>query len=392
MVQLSIRHILMIATLSAVIAAGLVIGYDRWAERSGRTEQTSASRSSLSGAVAPGAGAGVAVTDDERNNIEVYQQVSPGVVNISAVTYVRDFFYVYPQEGSGSGSIIDERGHILTNYHVVAGARKLTVTLANGKPYPARYVGGDVDSDLAVIQIDAPGEKFTVVKMGDSSRLVVGQKVLAIGNPFGFAHTLTEGIISALERPIRAENDRIIEGAIQTDASINPGNSGGPLLNSRGEMIGINSQIISPSRGSVGIGFAIPVNLAKRFLPELIARGRVTRPWLGILPLPVPVSQIADELNLPVNYGVMVSEVVDGEAADRAGIRGGSERVRAGGQIYYLGGDIITAIDGEKVLSLDDVNRLVNRHQPGDTVSVEIVREGRRMTLNVKLTAKPAET
>lgn len=391
MVQLSIRHILIIATLSAVIAAGLVIGYDRWVEHSGRTEQPAASREPLSSGTS-GLRAVDAVTDDERNNIEVYRQVSPGVVNISTVTYVRDFFYVYPQEGGGSGSIIDEQGHVLTNYHVVEGARKLTVTLANGKPYPARYVGGDVDSDLAVIKIDAPREKFTVVKMGDSSRLVVGQKVLAIGNPFGFAHTLTEGIISALERPIRAENERIIEGAIQTDASINPGNSGGPLLNSRGEMIGINSQIISPSRGSVGIGFAIPVNLAKRFVPELIARGRVTRPWLGILALPVPVSQIPDEFNLPVNYGVMVSEVFDGEAADRAGIRGGSERVRVGGQFYYLGGDIITAIDGEKVLSLDDVNRLVNRHQPGDTVSVEIVRQGRRMTLNVKLTAKPAET
>ncbi|MBI3950667.1 MAG: trypsin-like peptidase domain-containing protein [Acidobacteria bacterium] len=383
MIQLSIRQILTITILSAVVAAGLVIGYDRWVERRGFTEQPISNRPGLS------PGPEVAVTDDERNNIEVYRQVSPGVVNISAVTYVRDFFYVYPQEGSGSGSIIDERGHILTNFHVVEGARRLTVTMANGKQYPARFIGGDADTDLAVIKIDAPREALTVVKMGDSSRLAVGQKVLAIGNPFGFAHTLTEGIISALERPIRAENGRIIEGAIQTDASINPGNSGGPLLNSRGEMIGINSQIISPSQGSVGIGFAIPVNLAKRFVPELIARGRVTRPWLGIVFLPVPVSQIADELDLPVREGLMVSQVDEGESADRAGLRGGSEAVRVRGQIYYLGGDIITAIDGEKISSLDDVQRVLNRHRPDDTIGMEIVRDGRRLTVTAKLTAKP---
>lgn len=388
MVQLGVRQILTIAILSAVVAAGLVVGYDRWVERGGRTEQTTASRESLSGK-ATGVEAVAPVTEDERNNIEVYRQVSPGVVNISAVTYVRDFFYIYPQEGSGSGSIIDERGHILTNYHVVQGARRLTVTLANGKQYPARYVGGDGDTDLAVIKIDAPKETFTVVKMGDSSHLAVGQKVLAIGNPFGIGHTLTRGIISALERPIRAENGQIIEGAIQTDASINPGNSGGPLLNSRGEMIGINSQIISPSRGSVGIGFAIPVNLAKRIVPGLIAHGRVIRPWLGVEFLPVPVSSIADELGLPVNYGLMVSQVVEGESADRAGIRGGSTPVRVRGQVYYLGGDIITTLDGEKISSLDDVQRILNRHQPGDTIAVDIVRDNRRLTLRMTLTAKP---
>jgi len=390
MVQLSVRQILIIAILSAVAAAGLVIGYDRWVERNGLTEQPT-NAPSVTSRVSPGSGITDTVTDDERNNIEIYRQVSPGVVNISAVTYVRDFFYVYPQEGSGSGSIIDERGHVLTNYHVVQGARKLTVTLANGTQYPARYVGGDIDTDLAVIKIDAPKETLTMVRMGDSSHLAVGQKVLAIGNPFGIGHTLTQGIISALERPIRAQNQRIIEGAIQTDASINPGNSGGPLLNSRGEMIGINSQIFTPSEGSVGIGFAIPVNLAKRIVPDLIARGRFIRPWLGVAFLPVPVSSIADELGLPVKEGLMVSEVVEGESADRAGIRGGSSPVRVGGRAFYLGGDILTALDGEKVKSLDDVNRILNRHRPGDTIPVEIIRDGRRLTLNMKLTAKPSQ-
>jgi S1-C subfamily serine protease len=389
MIQLSVRQILTIAVLSAVVAAGLVIGYDRWGERRGMTQQ--ATRDTLPSASTSGTGSAEPVTDDERNNIDVYRQVSPGVVNVNTVTYVRDFFYVYPQEGGGSGSIIDERGYILTNYHVVEGARKLTVTLANGGKYAATYVGGDADTDLAVIKIDAPKEKFTVVKMSDSSRLVVGQKVLAIGNPFGFGHTLTEGIISALERPIRAENGRIIEGAIQTDASINPGNSGGPLLNSHGEMIGINSQIITPSQGSVGIGFAIPVNLAKRFVPDLIAHGRVIRPWLGVEFLPVPVSQIAGDLGLPVDSGLMVSQVYEAQSADRAGVRGGSTPVRVGGRVFYLGGDIITSLDGEKINSLDDVQRVLNRHQPGDTMAAEVVRANRRMTLSVKLMAKPAQ-
>jgi S1-C subfamily serine protease len=387
MIQLSVRQILTIALVSAVAAAGLAIGCDRWLERRGQTDQPAATPSATAPAPASGA---ESVTDDERNNIDVYRQVSPGVVNISTVTYVQDFFSVYQQEGGGTGSIIDDQGHILTNNHVVEGAEKLTVTLVDGSKYPAKLVGTDTDTDLAVIKITGLKKPLTVVKMGDSSRLAVGQKVLAIGNPFGFAHTLTEGIISALERPIRAENERIIEGAIQTDASINPGNSGGPLLNSRGEMIGINSQIISPSRGSIGIGFAIPVNLAKRFIPDLIARGYAVRPWLGIVPFPAPVSSVADDLNLPVDYGVLVMQTVNGESADNAGIRGGSQPMRLrSGQVLYLGGDIITAIDGEKIMSQDDLNSLINRHQPGDSITVEIVRDGRRATLNVKLTAKP---
>ncbi|MCS6806669.1 MAG: trypsin-like peptidase domain-containing protein [Acidobacteriota bacterium] len=387
MIQLTLRQMWTIVVVSAVMAAGLAIGCDRWLEHRGQTEPTKAPEPAV--ASAPTA-EGETLTDDERNNIEVYRRVSPGVVNISTVTYVRDFFSVYQQEGGGTGSIIDEQGHILTNHHVVEGAERLTVTLVDGSKYPARLIGSDPDTDLAVIKISGFKKPLTVVKMGDSSRLVVGQKVLAIGNPFGFAHTLTEGIISALERPIRAENQRIIEGAIQTDASINPGNSGGPLLNSRGEMIGINSQIISPSRGSVGIGFAIPVNLAKRFIPDLITHGYAVRPWLGIVPFPAPVSSVADDLGLPVDYGVLVMETIKGHSADNAGIRGGTQPMRLrSGQVLYLGGDIITKINGEKIMSQDDLNRIIGRHQPGDTITVEIVRDGRPITLSVKLTAKP---
>jgi putative serine protease PepD len=378
---------LMIALLSAVIAAGLVIGYDRWVEPSGLTEQAPRVAPEASPArenLAP-------VTDDERNNIETYRAVSPGVVNISTKTYVRDFFSIYEQEGGGTGSIIDTQGHIVTNHHVIEGARELTVTLADGSRYPARVVGGDSDTDLAVIKINAPQQKLSVVKMGDSGQLVVGQKVLAIGNPFGLQHTLTEGIISALERPIRARTGRLIEGAIQTDASINPGNSGGPLLNSRAEMIGINSQIITPSEGSVGIGFAIPVNLAKRIVPDLIARGRVTRPWLGVVFLPIPASRLSDWLDTPVEHGLMISQVVKGESADRAGIEGGSTPVRLRGDAYYFGGDILVTLDDEKIVSLDDVNRVMNRRRPGDVIPVEVVRDGRRLKLSMRLTEKPAE-
>jgi S1-C subfamily serine protease len=205
---------------------------------------------------------------DERNNISVYERVSPGVVNINTTSFVEDFFFgAYPQQGSGSGSIIDTKGHILTNYHVIEGASRLDVTLADNTSYPATVVGADPDNDLAIIRIQAPPERLRVVPLGSSRNLKVGQKVLAIGNPFGLNQTLTSGIISALGRPLRSENGRTIENVIQTDASINPGNSGGPLLNSAGEMIGINTAIYSPRGGSVGIGFAVPVDIARQIIP-----------------------------------------------------------------------------------------------------------------------------
>lgn len=383
--QFSIRHLMLIGILSGVIAVGLFVGYQRWVDRPARLFGSPPSFD------LPQASSGPAtLTEDERNNIEIYKAVSPGVVNIRTVTLVQDFFAVYPEEGSGSGSIIDDQGHILTNYHVIEGARQLFVTLADGSEYRATLIGGDPDTDLAVIKINAPREKLTVVPMGDSDKLAVGQKVLAIGNPFGIGQTLTRGIISALGRPLRAENGRLIEGAIQTDASINPGNSGGPLLNSRGEMIGVNTAILSPSRGSVGIGFAIPINLARRVVPDLIAYGRVRRPWLGIDVFPIPVSALADELGLPVRSGVMVSQVISGESADRAGIRGGNQPVRIRGRLFYLGGDIIYEINGERITSVDDISRILTRFRPGETVTVTIYRGRQRMTLSVKLTEKPA--
>ena len=222
------------------------------------------------------------VTEDEKNNISVYEKVADGVVNVTSIAIQMDFFFnALPARGAGSGSFIDSKGHILTNHHVVANAQKLEVTLADGSKWPAKLIGSDPDNDLAVIKIEAPSEKLKVIPMGDSKNLRIGQKVLAIGNPFGFDRTLTTWVISSLGRTIRSEVGTLIEDVIQTDAAINPGNSGGPLLNSDGEIVGINSAIISPSGGNVGIGFAIPVNTAKKVIPELIAKGYVTYPWIG---------------------------------------------------------------------------------------------------------------
>src|SRR6185436_7036440 len=243
------------------------------------------------------------------------------------------------REGAGSGSVIDAQGDILTNYHVIAEAEKLTVSFGSGKDYPARVIGKDPDTDLAVIRLlEPPKEALTVVPLGDSDKLVVGQKVLAIGNPFGLDRTLTTGVISGLQRPIRARNNRQIEGAIQTDASINPGNSGGPLLDSRGRVIGINSQILSPSGGSAGVGFAVPVNIAKRIIPQLIRSGQVVRPKLGITTRNVEL--LKGQLELPVDDGVLVWQVVPGQAAANAGLRGLTQTEN--GEVAI--GDIIVSI------------------------------------------------
>jgi len=311
--------------------------------------------------------------------------VAPGVVNISSTSYSRDFFgFVEPREGTGSGSILDQDGNILTNYHVVEGAQKLTVSLGGQKVYAAKLVGGDPDTDLAVIRlIEKPRGPLTVIGMGDSDKLVVGQKVLAIGNPFGLDRTLTTGVISGLQRPIRARNNRLIEGAIQTDASINPGNSGGPLLDSHGRVIGINSQILSPSGTSAGLGFAIPVNIAKRIVPQLVSFGSVRRPKLGISSRDVAL--LKNQIDLPVSEGVVVWEVAPGGAAANAGLQGLTQTENGDVEI----GDIIVAIDGDKIGNADDLSRILDKHQLGDTVKVEIVRNGRRTAVSVRLTEAP---
>src|SRR3712207_6210070 len=302
MYNVSARQILAIALLSAFIAAAGVACFDRWG---GRLQQPTAAFNGDATTANIAAVADPSVATDEQNNIEVFRAISPGVVSISTTRQPRSYFDA-GRRGGGTGSVIDEQGHILTNFHVIEGADQVTVSLGGDKTYPARIVGRDPDTDLAVIQATGVREPLKVVPMGDSDRLVVGQKVLAIGNPFGLDRTLTTGVVSGLQRPIEARNGRIIEGAIQTDASINPGNSGGPLLDSQGRMIGINSQILSPGGGSVGVGFAVPVNIAKRVVPQLIRDGRVVRPKLGIYPR--AVSDLRG-LRLPVGEGLLILQV-----------------------------------------------------------------------------------
>ena len=371
MYRITARQILLIAFTSALIAAGTVFFVERYSD--GWQPRSGASYSET----APTGISNPALATDEQNNIEVYKAISPGVAFITSTSISSDFFDPGERTGSGSGSVIDEGGHILTNYHVIAGAQRLTVSFGGDKSYPARKIGEDPDTDLAVIKIDAPRGELNVVPFGDSERLVVGQKVLAIGNPFGFARTLTTGVISGLQRPIRARNNRLIEGAIQTDASINPGNSGGPLLDSSGRMIGINSQILSPAGGSVGVGFAVPVNIAKRIVPQLIKNGAVVRPKLGILPFNVSNLQV----RLPVSEGVGIYQVSPNGSAEAAGLRG-LARDQTGEVIL---GDIITAIDGERVNNGDDLFRILDRRQIGETVQVEIFRDGQRTNVPVRL-------
>jgi S1-C subfamily serine protease len=343
-----------------------------------------------SASIEPAVIADPTVATDEQNNIEIYRAVSPGVVNITSKGYRRNMFGVYPTGGSGSGAIIDEQGHILTNFHVVQGARELEVQVESDK-YPARLIGTDPDNDLAIIKINAPRGNLTLVKLGSSQGLQVGQKVLAIGNPFGLQRTLTTGVISGLERPIQSpRTGRTIEGAIQTDASINPGNSGGPLLNARGEMIGINTQIISPNEGSVGIGFAVPVDTAKKIIPDLIAKGYVAYPWLGISSVPVN-PRMAAEYQLPVQEGILVGNVYRGSGAAAAGLRGTLMRQTYMGTEVEQIGDIIVAIDGQSIKNSSDLQRVLKNKQAGQTVQVQLLRQDRPLKIDVRLTERPPE-
>jgi len=319
---------------------------------------------------------------EEQNNISVYKRNIPSVVNITSRAMAFDFFYgLVPQEGQGSGFIIDKEGHILTNYHVIAEARQVEVTLHNRRKYKAQVIGTDRSHDLAVIKITAPD--LTPATLGDSKSLVVGQKVYAIGNPFGLSGTLTQGLVSSI-RSVSEPDGTKIDEAIQTDAAINPGNSGGPLLNYHGEVIGINSIIASNVGQSAGIGFAIPINTAKAVLNDLVTIGRVRRPALGIRSLPIG-PELAQEMGLPSDYGVLIVQVVPGGAADHAGLRGGTERAYLGNTPIMLGGDLIVAIDGHPLEDERDMSDIMNQHRSGDTVTVTIYRGKKKMDVKVTL-------
>lgn len=375
MYTMSSRQILLLAFSSAMIAVGataFVYNYGNFFK-----DQAVSPTALAEQAPAPIISDPSAVSD-EQNSIEVYRTVSPGVAFINTTSVRQSWFGEQEGKGNGSGSVIDAQGHILTNFHVIEGAQRLTVSFGGDKTYPATVVGGDPDTDLAIIKID-PFPGMTIVPLSDSDKLTVGQKVLAIGNPFGLDRTLTTGVISGLQRPIRARNNRPIDAAIQTDASINPGNSGGPLLDKFGKMIGINSQILSPAGGSVGVGFAVPVNTAKRVIPQLIQFGEVRRPKLGAS-LPSVADLRENGYRLPVEQGLIVLQVQPGGSAEGAGLMGTTDGTL---------GDIILSAEGQKMNNLDDLYRLLDRKQIGDTVDFEVYRAGRTITVPVRLKGSP---
>jgi S1-C subfamily serine protease len=328
------------------------------------------------------AGGADPVDSEEQNNISVYRRNIGSVVNITSRVMTYDFFYgAVPQEGQGTGFVIDKEGHIVTNYHVIAEARQVEVTLHNRKKYKATIVGTDRAHDLAIVQIKAPD--LQPMTLGDSTHLQVGQKVYAIGNPFGLSGTLTRGIVSSI-RQVQEPDGMVIDEAIQTDAAINPGNSGGPLLNWHGDVIGINTMIASSVGQSAGIGFAIPINTAKAVLNDLVTIGRVRRPALGVRTIPIS-GELATEMNLAAEYGLLIVQAVPGGAAERAGLRGGTERAYLGNIPIMIGGDLIVAIDGKRVDSQQDLSQIMNNHRAGDTVSVTIFRNKKMLDVSVVL-------
>ena len=324
---------------------------------------------------------------DEQENIRIYEKSSRAVVNISNIAVNYDFFYraIPSESGSGTGFIIGESGIIVTNYHVVENASKLVVTLSNNSQWPGKLIGADPNNDLAIVRIQAPVDSYDILEFSNSNDIVVGQKVLALGNPFGLRQTLTTGIISALGRTIAAKNGRKIEGIIQTDAAINPGNSGGPLLDSEGKVIGINTAIIG-SAGSVGIGFAVPSNTALRILPDLLEYGYVRRPWLGIEPIPTVYLR---RIGIDVPDGLLIARVVIGASADQAGLRGASRTVKVGRYKVPWGGDIITHINGSPVFTMEDLAQQIETRKSGDEVTISYIRKESVDSVIVKLVLRP---
>ncbi len=330
------------------------------------------------------------LTNDEINNIEIYARVNKAVVFITSVTVEYNWLLeAMPQQGTGSGVIIDQNGRVLTNRHVIKDAAQLNITLSDGTEVESKIIGEDPENDLAVLQFDPKGKTLTTIPFGSSTDLRVGQKVFAIGNPFGFDRTLTTGIVSGLARPLQTDDGYVIRETIQTDAAINPGNSGGPLLNSRGELIGINTAIYSPSGASAGVGFAVPINTAKRVVDELIAYGVVRRGWIDVDYVPL-FPALVRVFRLPTQKGVLVS-VARGNAL-AAGIRGGdpNKAVRYGRTIIYGGGDVIVEVNRKRVVSYSDFLGALEDTKPGESVSVKVVRGGQEKTLSVKLAERPS--
>jgi len=370
-----------------LLAIGLIIGLGAYwtGSRYGQHAPESVNAVPPAGIPATNVTSETKLDATESENVHIYRQASPSVANILTRTVEYDFFFnPVPVEGAGSGFLIDTDGHILTNYHVVQGAQTIEVTFGDHSTYKARMIGEDSVNDIALIQIDSKGKKLAPLPLGDSRNLLVGQRVLAIGNPFGFQSTLTTGVVSSLGRTVQTGENTFIDDAIQTDAAINRGNSGGPLLDSRGEVIGINSAIFSPSGTAAGIGFAIPINTAKRVAEDLITHGRVRRATIGAEGRTL-WPDLAQALSLSVQHGVLIERVDPRGPGAQAGIRGGNRSVLAGLRELRIGGDVIVAADGEEVNSQSDLNLILNRKRPGDTITLTVIREGRKLNVPVKL-------
>jgi S1-C subfamily serine protease len=381
----------LILTLLIVAGFWLVTGHGNWNVRQLMQPLSATGRLWSDPVTAHGSGFGA----DEQNNIDIYKTNHLATVNITSIVYQRDFFFqVFPQKGIGSGFIINEDGEILTNNHVVSGSQNITVTLSDQSHYSATVVGLDRRSDLAILRIRA-NRRLPFVRLGNSDTLVVGQKVLAIGNPFGLQGTLTTGIVSSLGRSLENEDGAPLEGLIQTDAAINPGNSGGPLLDSSGNVIGINtaiygSQTASGEAGSIGIGFAMPINRAKEKLEEYRTTGKISHPVLGVGQTFLIQGDLAEELNMPASGGLLIQGIEQGSPADAAGLRGASRSVIVGGRYRLgIGGDLIIAIDGNPVSGQDTLTRAMSQKRPGERMVLTIFRGNRTMKVTVTLGSAP---
>lgn len=343
--------------------------------------------------LAPPTAAGNSGVDAETRLIALYRTVSPAVVNITTQVLRQSFFFgPVPESGSGSGFVWDDQGHILTNYHVIEGAQSIDVSFGDEVAIPAAVVGADPANDLAVLKVERLPEGVQALTMGDSDALQVGQTAVAIGNPFGqFQRTLTVGVISALDRTMQTDNDKLLRGVIQTDAAINQGNSGGPLLDAEGRVIGINTAIFSPSGANAGVGLAIPINKASRIAPVLIEKGRYAHPWLGIEQLGYALSPVlAQALNLPQSQGLLIAQIYRDSPADQAGLRGATDEVAFGNRRLLVGGDILTAIDGVPLKTWDDLDAYLSEQtEVGQTVRLSIVRGGEDRVVEVVVGEDP---
>jgi len=383
-------HPVRIILIALVLLAGAYWAGARWGPRGPqRVEAVPLGSNSKSADNVSLAQRDAALTDDESINVRVYRQAAPAVANILTKATEYDFFMdPVPVEGAGSGFVIDVKGYILTNNHVVEGAQSIEVVLGDQSRYPAKVIGSDPRNDVALIKIEPKNKPLVALPLGDSASIQVGQKVLAIGNPFGFQSTLTTGVVSAIGRTVQTSQTTFIDEAIQTDAAINRGNSGGPLINSHGQVIGINSAIYTPSGTTAGIGFAIPINTAKRIAHDLMTDGRVHQAFLGVDSYAVG-GGLAEALDLPVQEGLLVQTVSRGGPAAQAGLHGGDRIAQLGMRRFYVGGDVIVAIDGQKIATQLDVNLVLNRKRPGDSVTVTVYRGGKKLDIPVKLGERP---